>query len=57
MPDGMARTLENQQTFRMFERAPHFVGQVARATQTGGEAVGTARPSASDASTGLKTRG
>ena len=67
LPDGTAMTLENQQAFGAFERAPHSVGQVAqsrsggrllaRSTQTGGEAVETARPSASDASTGRKPRG
>lgn len=64
LPDGTAVTLENMQAFGAFERAPHSVGQVAqrdglvaRSTQPGGETVATARPSASDASTGLKLRG
>ena len=63
LPDGMAVTLENQPAFQAFERVPHSVGQVAqrdglvaRSTQTGGEAVEMARPSASDATTGLKPR-
>ena len=64
LPDGTAGTLENQRALRVFGRAPHSVGQVsqrdglvARSTQTGGEAVATALPSAPDASTGLKPRG
>ena len=64
LPDGTAMTLENKRALRVCERASHSVGQVAqrdglvaRSTQTGGETVATARPSASDASTGRKTRG
>jgi len=64
LPDGTGVTLENEQAFRTFERARHSVGQVAqrdglvaRSTQPGGEAVETARPSASDRITGLKPRG
>ena len=63
LPDGMAVALENGNTFRVFEHAPHSVGQVAqrdglvaRSTRPGGEAVATARPSASDTITGLKPR-
>ena len=44
LPDGMTVTLEDRRTLRVFERAPHSVGQVARSTQPGGEAVETARP-------------